>query len=132
MSKKAEAVNLRKNAYNVYIGRAGKGKSGYYGNPVAVGRQCGQCGHVHRTGASTLPCYVKYVEARFERDLEFKEAVMSDLYGKKLGCFCKPNPCHGDVLAAIANWANNPDRKYATIEEFFAELHKRVQKFADR
>ena len=25
------------------------------------------------------------------------------LKGKVLGCWCKPGPCHGDVLARIAN-----------------------------
>lgn len=30
-------------------------------------------------------------------------AQISDLRGKALGCFCWPRPCHGDVLAALAN-----------------------------
>lgn len=31
----------------------------------------------------------------------FRQAVFQ-LKGKTLGCFCKPNPCHGDVLGAMA------------------------------
>jgi hypothetical protein len=27
----------------------------------------------------------------------------SELKGKKLGCWCKPNACHGDVLAELAD-----------------------------
>ncbi len=29
-------------------------------------------------------------------------ARLSELQGKKLGCWCKPKPCHGDVLARLA------------------------------
>ena len=29
--------------------------------------------------------------------------VRDELSGKRLGCFCAPLPCHGDVLAEIAN-----------------------------
>jgi hypothetical protein len=30
-------------------------------------------------------------------------AALPELRGKKLGCWCKPGPCHGDVLAELAN-----------------------------
>ena len=30
-------------------------------------------------------------------------ADLHELRGKKLGCWCAPGPCHGDVLAALAN-----------------------------
>lgn len=28
-------------------------------------------------------------------------AALSELKGKTLGCWCKPNPCHGDVLLTL-------------------------------
>lgn len=28
---------------------------------------------------------------------------IKELKGKKLGCYCKPKPCHGDILEKIAN-----------------------------
>lgn len=31
------------------------------------------------------------------------EAAKRELKGKILGCWCAPLPCHGDVLAEIAN-----------------------------
>jgi hypothetical protein len=31
------------------------------------------------------------------------EAARRELKGKLLGCWCPPEPCHGDVLAEIAN-----------------------------
>lgn len=32
-----KVVNIRKDDYDVYIGRAGKGEVGYYGNPFRIG-----------------------------------------------------------------------------------------------
>lgn len=29
-----------------------------------------------------------------------------ELYGKRLGCWCKPKRCHGDALANAAEWAH--------------------------
>lgn len=34
---------------------------------------------------------------------ELIERIKSELKGKRLGCVCKPQPCHGDILARIAN-----------------------------
>ena len=28
---------------------------------------------------------------------------LAELKGKRLGCFCHPQPCHGDVLAELAD-----------------------------
>lgn len=97
-------INIRKAPANwehdeefVYIGRAGRGHDGYFGNPVAQGRKCPECGEVHRNGAETIPCFTKYLARRLANDEEFRERVRC-LKGKSLICFCKPNPCHGDVL----------------------------------
>lgn len=40
-----------------------------------------------------------YLELRTRHDAEFLRDVRT-LRGKRLGCWCKPGPCHGDVLAA--------------------------------
>jgi len=34
---------------------------------------------------------------------ELVERIRTELPGKTLVCWCKPLPCHGDVIAAIAN-----------------------------
>jgi hypothetical protein len=46
--------------------------------------------------------FQKYFNERIEKDSEFKRRVLA-LKGKRLGCFCKPKACHGDV---IADWLN--------------------------
>lgn len=86
----------------VYVGRAGHGQDGYFGNPVARGRPCPECSQVHQAGGETLACYARYLERRLEADPEFRSRV-ADLRGMVLVCFCAPNPCHGDLLAAAAD-----------------------------
>lgn len=85
-----------------YIGRAGKGHDGYFGNPVAIGRKCPVCASMHQDRGSTLPCYRKHLAERMKNDLVFAGRVAS-LRGKTLVCFCKPQPCHGDILASVAD-----------------------------
>lgn len=98
----ARVVNIRKERYDIYIGRAGKGKDGYFGNPVKVGGRCPFCSAIHATAGSTIECYRVYFSRRLANDAMFLEMVKT-LKGKKLGCFCKPNPCHGDVIVEYLN-----------------------------
>lgn len=88
-------VNIYKEKYDVYIGRKGKGNDGYFGNPYPLlkGEDIG----------ATLEKFKEYFLNRLEKDTEFKAKVIS-LRGKRLGCFCKPKKCHGDI---IANYLDN-------------------------
>lgn len=92
-------VNLRKEAYDIYIGRPGKGQDGFWGNPIARGDDCPVCGKIHQEPGETLPCFEKFFGWRLENDPEFARRL-PELKGKVLGCFCKPNPCHGDFYVA--------------------------------
>lgn len=83
-------VNMRRESFDVYIGRAGKGQDGYFGNPFPL-----------RPGESrgeTLARYRAYFTDRLATDPTFRARVEA-LRGKRLGCFCKPAVCHGDVIA---------------------------------
>lgn len=54
---------------------------------------------------------VEKAVALFESYLLKNEELMAsigELRGKVLGCWCKPGPCHGDVLAKLANSLDNP------------------------
>lgn len=84
-----KVVNLYKEPYDVYIGRAGKGKDGYYCNPFPLLKG--------EPRGSTLEKFRQYFVKRIEEDSEFKKNVLS-LHGKTLGCFCKPQACHGDII----------------------------------
>jgi hypothetical protein len=91
---KTSVVNLKKEPYEVYIGRGSK-----WGNPYS-----------HREG--TLAKFT--VNNRREAIKKYEEYLLSnedllrdltELKGKVLGCFCKPKSCHGDVLAKYANFS---------------------------
>jgi hypothetical protein len=84
-----KVVNIRNERYDVYIGRAGRGQDGYFGNPFRL--ECSE------TRGATIDRYRKYFYNRLETDPEFKKRIHA-LKGKTLGCFCKPNACHGDVI----------------------------------
>ncbi len=73
----------------VYIGRAGKGLSGYFGNPFKLepGKPVG----------STLDKYREYFTNRMLNDAVFSYGVHC-LKGKILVCFCHPDQCHGDII----------------------------------
>lgn len=78
----------------VYIGRAGRGHDGYFGNPHSIG-DC-QCGQQHdRAGA------IRAFNEDFQRYLRNPEYVFAlrGCKGKTLVCFCAPQACHGDVIA---------------------------------
>lgn len=95
------------NPDHIYIGRAGKALPGPFGNPVRVGYPCICCGQVHLTAGSTLPCYEAWLKGRLASDAAFREAV-AGLHNRVLVCFCKPGPCHGDVLASYAQMLRGP------------------------
>jgi hypothetical protein len=87
-------VDIRHAKFDVYIGRAGNGESGYFGNPFKLAHES--------LRANVLEQYKIYFFQRLERDKFFKERVM-ELRGKVLGCFCHPMSCHGDVIASYLN-----------------------------
>lgn len=91
-------VNIRISDYDAYIGRAGKGQDGYFGNPFRL--------RANESRGATIEQYRKYFYDRLETDPEFKRRI-HELKGKTLGCFCKPYACHGDVIAEYLNNLQN-------------------------
>ena len=91
---KTIVVNFRKEKCDVKITRKPDNsipdppEFGCFGNPYPVGTYGrDEC----------IRLYEIYFLKRIEEDVKFKEAVLS-LRGKKLGCFCSPLRCHGDVI----------------------------------
>lgn len=83
--------------YDVYIGRAGHGHDGIFGNPFPLVKDN------KRTREKCINQYREYFYQRLETDVEFKQRVL-ELKGKVLGCFCLPQKlCHGTVIAEYLN-----------------------------
>lgn len=79
---------------NVYIGRATRNVQGSFNS-------------VWRNPFKTSEFSIETVLDKYERHIR---QLLSDgqldietLRGKNLGCWCKPGPCHGDVLIKILN-----------------------------
>jgi hypothetical protein len=81
-------VNKRTDSYDTYIGRGS-----IFGNPFEIGRDGTR----------------KQVIERYRQWFEFllnDKVFLNELYklrDKKLGCFCAPLQCHGEI---IADWVN--------------------------
>jgi hypothetical protein len=85
-------VHHKQEDFDVYIGRPSK-----WGNPFS-----------HQAG--TLAKF--RVASRQEAIAQYREwiltqpqliAALPELKGKRLGCWCSPKACHGDVLAELAD-----------------------------
>jgi len=77
---KTTVVNIKHDKYDVYIGRAGNGQDGYFGNPFIIGRNGNR--------DEVLDLYYIHFYDRLRTDPEFA-ARIAKLKGKVLGCFCK-------------------------------------------
>jgi len=84
-------VNFASEPYQVYIGRPGP-----WGNPFVIGRD--------GTRNEVIAKYSVWVRAQ-----PGLMAALPELRGKVLGCHCKPEPCHGDILAALADGRPPPE-----------------------
>jgi hypothetical protein len=92
-------VHCKKEPFDVYIGRSQNIIRGRWGNPFTHLPQFTSLARHH------VPLDKVLVE--YEKWLRTQTALMHDivplLRGKILGCWCKPGPCHGDVLAKLAD-----------------------------
>lgn len=81
-----QVVHVNRAPFDVYIGRktAQHAKS-IFANPYKVGRD-----------GTRSECIAKFKE-ELDNDPELQKAAQA-LKGKTLGCWCKPQDCHGDVL----------------------------------
>ena len=79
---KTKVVNKKTSSFDVYIGRGSK-----WGNPFHMKSE-DQRGEV-------IEKYEDYARKKFSKD------ELSSLVGKRLGCFCKPRKCHGDILVKL-------------------------------
>lgn len=84
--------HVNAHVHDIYIGRPSK-----WGNPFLIGT------HGDR----------EEVIKKYERWIRNNPALMADLHelrGLTLGCFCKPLPCHGDILVKLLDEEENDDQ----------------------
>lgn len=91
---KTKVVNIKKEEYfDVYIGRGSK-----WGNPYKINEATGF------TREHVINLYRKYIlTTLYGKNLQ---KDLHELEGKRLGCFCKPLQCHGDILVELIERKN--------------------------
>ncbi|MGX4641987.1 DUF4326 domain-containing protein [Massilia sp. SYSU DXS3249] len=89
IKKDLRFAGIKSNAEYEYIGRGS-----YWGNPYSMFAE----------GESREEVIRKYkYDFDYEKFPNKKKSEVFKLAGKRLGCFCKPEACHGDVLANFLN-----------------------------
>lgn len=79
-------VKFGKEKCDVFVGRPSK-----YGNPYHIG--------IHGSREEVLELY----ELHLQNNHHLIKSICRELPGKILGCSCEGFPCHGEILARIAN-----------------------------
>lgn len=80
-----KVVHCKKEKYDIYIGRPSK-----WGNPFTIGKD--------GTREEVIQKYEKWL-----MNQKYLVTLIPTLKDKILGCWCKPNSCHGDILVKLAD-----------------------------
>ena len=83
---KTQVVHCKKSNYDVYIGRPSD-----WGNPFVIGKDGDR--------ADVIRKYRNWIM----RQPDLLARAKKELQGRRIACWCKPEACHGDVLAEIAD-----------------------------
>ena len=81
---RTRVVNIREEPHTKYIGRRGSCLN-KFANPYRLGFE------------GSRDVVIAKHKKDFYNDPELQEAVWNELKGETLGCFCKPQACHGDT-----------------------------------
>ncbi|CAF0871380.1 unnamed protein product [Rotaria sp. Silwood1] len=79
-------VHCKKSNYDVYIGRPSD-----WGNPFVIGKDGDR--------ADVIEKYRSWIM----RQPDLLARAKKELRGQRIACWCKPEACHGDILAEIAD-----------------------------
>jgi hypothetical protein len=97
---------------NIYIGRSGivfilndktgikerfPKKQSLFANPFKINK--------NKTREQVIELYENYIRNEINKNDELKDELLK-LKGKNLGCWCHPEPCHGDVLIKLIDEYN--------------------------
>jgi hypothetical protein len=84
----------------VYVGRRNPsiptsllGSDGKYGNPFSIG--------VDGTREQVLKKYSSFIHS--DEAIALRQDIKTNLAKKVLACWCYPEPCHADIISAIAS-----------------------------
>lgn len=87
-------VHCKRESYDVFIGRPSKWSNPFTHLPLEKTNALFQVS----SREEAIACYEQWLNEKPEL-----LADIDELEGKVLGCWCAPNPCHGDILVRLAN-----------------------------
>lgn len=99
LTNRKMVVHCKKEPFDVYIGRPSK-----WGNPFS---------HKEGTKAQFRVATREEAIQKFVEWIAQQDDLLADVHelkGKVLGCWCKPQACHGDVLAELAESMKEDDK----------------------
>lgn len=96
-------VNKYKEEYDIYIGRGSEWGNDWSHLPETKAK------FKVETRDDAVSCYRDHLWQQIKSGSVTLDKLRS-LHGKRLGCFCKPQSCHGDVIAKAVEWAMNQHR----------------------
>jgi hypothetical protein len=97
----ATVVNIKRSKrYDVYIGRGSM-----WGNPYSHRPSTYRDVILVATRDEAIRRYRIWLWQQV-REHRITIEQLAALHGKRLGCFCEPQRCHGEVLAMAAAWAH--------------------------
>jgi hypothetical protein len=91
---KTKVVHCKKEKYDVYIGRPSK-----WGNPFThIKDKKTKAEYIVSSRGEAIEKYKQWIT---EGEGKYLLKDLHELQGKTLGCWCKPKPCHGDILVEL-------------------------------
>lgn len=99
-STNTRVVHCKRERFDVYIGRPRpwEGLTSVWGNPFSHRPDTSARFRVD-TVEEAIACYEEWLR----QDPVLLDKARNELRGKVLGCWCKPGPCHGDVIARLVD-----------------------------
>lgn len=90
-------VHCKKEPYDIYIGRKNYTHE-HYGNPFPINKHCDR--------EMSINNFRMWIKGQDFQDIEPKRRKwilenLEKLRSQTLGCWCDPQPCHGDVYIEL-------------------------------
>lgn len=107
-------VNILTDEYDVYIGRS----NSHLGLEASVFQNIYRLEDYNNNRITVLELFRIAFLKRVWMDGDFKRKV-EKLRGKRLGCYCKPKKCHGDLIVEYLRTGDIKSLKKPKLSKFF-------------